>query len=121
MQSPPPTKRRTGASAPRTKRGESSLKRKALALALLLILASSLLNALFGDRGLIELLKAREELQLLQQEIAALETETQQLLADVRALKTSPLAIERLAREQLGMAKPDELILLIQTPESQSQ
>ena len=121
MQSPSQPTRRTGASVSGSKRGEVSLKRKALAVALILILASSLLNALFGDRGLIELVKAREELQSLVQEIAALEGETQQLLDEIRALKTSPLAIERLAREQLGLAKPDELyvrryILLVVYP-----
>jgi cell division protein FtsB len=120
MQSPSPTNRPTGA-PPGSKRGEGSLKRKALALALILILASSLLNALFGDRGLIELVKSRDELQSLEQDIAALEAETQQLLEEIRALKTSPLAIERLAREQLGLAKPDELILLIREHDRRSQ
>jgi cell division protein FtsB len=115
MQSPSSPTRRTVASG--SKRSEGSLKRKALALALILILASSLLNALFGDRGFIELLKAHQDLQSLEQEIATLEAETQQLLEEVRALKTSPIAIERLAREQLGLTKPDELILLIRDHE----
>lgn len=119
MQSPSSPTRRSGASE--SKRSEGSLKRKALALALILIFASSLLNALFGDRGFIELLKAHEELQSLEQEIAMLETETQQLLEEVRALKTSPIAIERLAREQLGLAKPNELILLIRDREPGSR
>jgi cell division protein FtsB len=95
------------------------LKRKALGLALFLILASSILNALFGDRGFIEMLKARRELQALEQEISAIQAENQKLLEDIRALKTSPLAIERLAREQLGLVKPDELILLIREPEDE--
>jgi len=94
-------------------RGENSFRRKALCLALFLIFASSLLNALFGDRGLIELRRAQRDLQALEQEIAALEAENQQLLEEVRSLKTSPLAIERLAREQLGLVGPNEVILLI--------
>ena len=94
-------------------RGTNSIKRKALSLALFLILASSLLNALFGDRGFTEMLTARRDLHALEQEIATLETENQQLLKEIRSLKTSPLAIERMARERLGLVAPNEIILLI--------
>jgi cell division protein FtsB len=97
--------------------GESSLKRKALSLALFLILVSSLLNALFGDHGFIELLKSHERLETLEREVAAIETENRELLADIRSLKTSPLAIERLAREQLGLVRPGEIILVIRKPQ----
>ena len=92
---------------------ESPFKRKALSLALFLILAASLLNALFGDRGLLELLKTRQELHALEQEITELNAENERLLEEVRSLKSSPLAVERLAREKLNMVRPDELILLI--------
>ena len=94
-------------------RGETSFQRKALCLALFLIFASSLLNALFGDRGLTQFRKAQRELQTIEQEIATLEMENQRLLEEIRSLKTSPLAIERLAREQLGLVAPNEIILLI--------
>lgn len=94
---------------------ETPFRRKALSLALFLILAASLLNALFGDRGFLELLKTRGELQSLEQEITALHAENERVLQEVRALKSSPLAIERLAREKLNMVKPDELILLMRS------
>ncbi len=92
---------------------ETSLKRKALSLALFLILAASALNALFGDRGLLELLKVREEVQSLDREIAMLRAENQRILEEIRSLKTSPMAVERLARENLGLVKPGEVVLLI--------
>ena len=92
---------------------ETSLKRKALSLALFLILAASALNALFGDRGLLELLKVREEVQSLDREIAMLRAENQRILEEIRSLKTSPMVVERLARENLGLVKPGEVVLLI--------
>lgn len=95
---------------------EGSFKRKALSLALFLILTSSALNALFGDRGLLEMLKARRELRNLEQEIAAIESENSGLLEEIRALKTSPLAVERLARERLGLARPGEVIVIVRDP-----
>ena len=99
-----------------TPRGESSLRRKALSLAFFLILASSLLNALFGDRGFTEMLEARQELEALEGDVAELQRDNQRYLEEIRNLKTSPLIIERLAREQLGLVKPNEIILLIRKP-----
>ncbi len=59
----------------RAKSADVPLKRKALSLALFLIVAASTLNALFGDRGLLELLRARQEIAALDQEIATLHAE----------------------------------------------
>jgi cell division protein FtsB len=96
---------------------ETPLKRKAVSLALFLILAASALNALFGDRGLLVLLKVRQEIEALDQEIAMLRAENQMILEEIRSLKTSPLAVERLARENLGLVKPGEVVLLIRETE----
>lgn len=103
----------------RAETADVPLKRKALSLALFLIVAASLLNALFGDRGLLELLRARQEIESLEREIAALREENQALLEEIRDLKTSPLAVERLARENLGLVKPGEIVLLIQETRTQ--
>jgi len=99
---------------PRTEGTDVPLKRKALSLAIFLIAAASLLNALFGDRGLLELLRARQEIESLDQEIATLRETNQTLLEEIRDLKSSPLAVERLARENMGLVKPGEVVLLIQ-------
>ena len=101
----------------RTETADVSLKRKALSLALFLIVAASMLNALFGDRGLLELLRARQEIESLDREIATLRTQNQGLLGEIRDLKTSPLAVERLARENLALVKPGEIVLLIRETE----
>ena len=101
----------------RTETADVSLKRKALSLALFLIVAASMLNALFGDRGLLELLRARQEIESLDREIATLRTQNQGLLGEIRDLKTSPLAVERLARENLALVRPGEIVLLIRETE----
>lgn len=96
---------------------ETPLKRKAVTLALFLILAASALNALFGDRGLLVLLKVQQEIESLDREIAMLRVENQRILEEIHSLKTSPLAVERLARENLGLVKPGEVVLLIMETE----
>jgi cell division protein FtsB len=59
------------------------------------------------------MLEARQQLLSLEREIDDIEVRNQHLLEEIRALKSSPLAVERLAREQLGLARPGEVILLI--------
>lgn len=44
--------------------------------------------------------------QILQQEVAS-----RQLRLEIDSLKTDPKTVERLAREQLGLARPDETVV----------
>jgi len=65
---------------------------------------------LFGDMGYLSykrLVAARGD---IQGEIATVKQKNEQLEEEVRALKEDPEAIERLAREDLGLGRKDELI-----------
>lgn len=53
----------------------------------------------------------REQLLRLGAEERRAETEVQQKQAAIEALKTDPKAVERLAREKLGLAKPGETVV----------
>lgn len=90
---------------------------RALALVIVVIIAASVGNAVFGERGFIGLLKAKRELQEFEQEIANLRAKNARLVEEIRALKTDPLAIERLAREELGLVKPGEIVLMVKKPQ----
>ena len=94
---------------------ESNVKKKALGLAVFLIVAASILNALFGERGVLGLKQARRDYSVLMQEIEALEAENRRLADEIHALRTDPLVIERRAREVLGMARPGEIVVEIRT------
>ena len=96
---------------------ESKVKKKALGLAAFLIVALSVLNAFFGDRGVIGLLKARSDYHALTKEVEALQASNQRLGNEIHALRTNPLVIERRAREVLGMARPGEIALQIRPPD----
>lgn len=97
---------------------ESTFRRKALAIAAFLIIAASVLNALFGERGFFRLVRAREEYQALAQEVQALEDDNQRLAEEIRELRSDPLVIERLAREVLGMAREDEIAVSLRDPDA---
>jgi cell division protein FtsB len=89
------------------------LRRKAATLASILALIALIVGSLFGDRGMLHLVAQREHAQALEREIETLRTENGRLAQEIRALKTDPRAIERLAREQLGLARPGESVFLI--------
>lgn len=94
---------------------ESNVKKKALGLAAFLIVAASILNAFFGERGVLGLMEARRDYRALLLEIDALETENQRLADEIHALRTDPFVIERRAREVLGMASPGEIVVEIRS------
>jgi cell division protein FtsB len=97
----------------RAGRPETSLRRRAAALASLCALIALLVGALFGDRGVLHLLAQRERAERLQREIGELRGENARLVSEIEALRRDPRAIEKLAREQLGLAKGGELVFLI--------
>jgi cell division protein FtsB len=70
-------------------------------------------GSVFGDRGILNLLQKRRELDSLRTELDDLRSENARLASEIAELRTSPRAIERLAREQLGLARPDETVFFV--------
>jgi cell division protein FtsB len=93
--------------------GEISLRRKAATLASIIALVALIVGALFGDRGLLHLIDQRHRAEALAQEIDALQAENASLSREIAALRTDPRAIERVAREELGMLRPGETVFLV--------
>ena len=94
-------------------RESSGLRRKAAILASILVLITLVVGSFFGDRGMLNLVAQRERAQTLEHEVAALRAENLHLAEEIRALRSDPRAVERLAREELGLARPGETIFLI--------
>ncbi len=116
----PPGKDGAARDSARSKRlRESQVKKKALGLAAFLIVALSIVNAFFGDRGVLGLIEARNEYRALASEVEALHAENQRLADEIHALRTDPLVIERRARQVLGMARPGEIALMMRTPDQE--
>jgi cell division protein FtsB len=70
-------------------------------------------GSVFGDRGILNMLGEREKVAGLQSQLDDLRAENARLSAEISDLRTSPRAIERLAREELGLARADETVFLI--------
>lgn len=79
-------------------------------LVLLLVSVALIVHEIFGANGYLVLRRQQKERQTLQQQIDQLQQENEQLEKQIKALKSDPAAIERLAREQMHLVKPGEMI-----------
>jgi cell division protein FtsB len=77
--------------------------------ALAIVLA---MHVIFGANGMMVYQGKKAEYRSLQKDVDQLQKENQELLDQIKALKTDPSAIEREAREQLHYARPGEVIYL---------
>lgn len=67
----------------------------------------------FSDRGLPELQESRTQVANLQAEISRLVEDNARLRAEIDSVKRSSYAIERIAREDLGMARQGEIVYML--------
>jgi len=77
--------------------------------AILVVLGLALVS-IVGNRGLIRLYHLRQEQAALAREIDQLGAANAALAEEVRALRTDPSRLEAIAREDLGLVKPNELV-----------
>jgi len=76
----------------------------------ILLLMALVAHVLFGEHGFLAMRRAQKEVEKLRQDIAQLNADNKQLSEEIQALKTDPQLIERIARQEMGLAKRGELI-----------
>jgi cell division protein FtsB len=101
-----------------TGRTDAVAGRRAWVLGTVIALVALTVGSVFGDRGILNLMHKRQEVEELRVELETLRAENARLASEVVALRSSPRAVERLAREQLGLARPDETVFLIREGEA---
>ena len=69
-----------------------------------------LLQDVFGTHGMLAMRRAQKEAATVKKEIHQINEENRQLQDRVKSLKTDPQAIEHIAREEMGLARPGEYI-----------
>lgn len=79
-------------------------------LVLVLVSIALIVHNIFGQNGYLASRRQQKELQTLQQKIMQLKLENDQLDKENQSLKSDPAAVERIAREQMHLAKPGEKI-----------
>jgi cell division protein FtsL len=68
---------------------------------------------IFGAHGFLSMRRTQEDIKRVNGEIERLNKENAKLEESVKDLKTDPRAIEKIAREELILAKPGEIIIKI--------
>ena len=96
----------------------SSPRRRLLLAVVALGLLALVVHTLFGEHGYLALRRQQQELQRLESEIKRLEDENRRLTEEIQSLKTDPRAVERVAREELKMARPGEKVILLPSPKA---
>jgi len=72
-----------------------------------------LADSLVGDRGLGETMRARRDSRRAAAALEGLRLENAGLRGQVRHLQVNPGAIEALARQELGLIRPGEVLFLL--------
>jgi len=93
--------------------GTRGLRKKASTLFSVIAVIALVVGSLFGDRGILQLLRQRQRTEELAREIEQLREENRMLAEQIQSLRRDPAAIERLAREELGLAQPGETVFVL--------
>jgi len=95
---------------------------RTLVRALLLFVGCVLVtDAVFGERGLLEMRRARQRHGEVAAAIAALRQENARLREDARRLREDAPTIEAIARRDLGLIRRGELLFIVKDLPSQGR
>jgi len=89
------------------------LRRRAVQYVLVFIGCVIVVDALVGDKGLLAMMKARQEYRVLEGSLDQARAENARLREQARRLREDPAAIEEIARRELGLVKPGEKLFIV--------
>jgi cell division protein FtsB len=96
-----------------------TLQRNAIYV-LLLVCIVLVVHDIFGQHGFLAMRRQQNEVQALQQQMQRLQQENLELEKQIHSLRSDPKAIERVAREQMRMARPGEIIYTLPNKETKN-
>ena len=68
------------------------------------------ISLLFGDAGLLRYIELNKTKNGLEKQLVEINRQNEQIRTQIKLLKEDPFYKEKLAREEFGLAKPDEYI-----------
>ncbi len=90
----------------------SEVRKRRLILVTFVILSFIYLSIslIFGDMGLLKYIEMNKTRKNLEKELAEIGRQNEQIRTQIKLLKEDPFYKEKLAREEFGLARPDEYI-----------
>jgi len=86
---------------------------KAAALAALVV-CGIVYGVLRDEEGVMHVFRERSRLQELSHSVSGLREENNQLRAEIKALREDPGAVEKIAREDLGLSSEGEIMFILE-------
>ncbi|MGD9009973.1 MAG: septum formation initiator family protein [Desulfobacteraceae bacterium] len=96
-------------------------RQKVILVIVAIAMSHLMLVVLFGDNGLLELNRKHNTHQRLLEENARLTRENLKLYRAIDRLENDPDFVESVARHELGMVRPDELIFKFKSNDIDNQ
>jgi cell division protein FtsB len=115
--SPEPLRRRSRTPVAAPSRWRSRLLQYALAFVAIVLVV----DALVGEKGLVDTLRARRQYREAATALAQKRQENARLREDIRRLREDPSRIESVAREELGLIRPGEVLFIITDANAQKK
>jgi cell division protein FtsB len=107
--SPAPLRRRRAPAAPPAPAWRQRLLTYALAFVTVVLVA----DALVGDKGLLDTMRARRQYDAIAADLAQKKHENADLRDQIRRLRDDPSALEAIAREELGLMREGEMVFIV--------
>lgn len=109
----PPTPLRRRKPAPATPSLLTPWRTRLLNYALGFVTIVLVVDALIGDKGFLDTLRARRQFSDVSASLARRRHDNARLRDQIRRLKEDPAAIESLAREELGLIRDGEVVFIV--------
>jgi len=71
------------------------------------------LDALVGDKGLLDIIRARRQYREIAAALAQTRHDNARLRAEIRRLRDDPARIEEVARKDLGLIRDGEVVFIV--------
>jgi cell division protein FtsB len=91
-------------------------KHKGILVTCLVSLVLFVVAAIYGDHGLVHLLRMRSEQRDLEHTAFDLQQQNERLRDRIRQLRSDDSYIEKVARERLGLVKKNEILYRVTAP-----
>ena len=106
-------KKRPAAAKPSAEEWMQAILRQYGRPALGFLVAVMIVHDVFGTHGFLAMRRTQNEIKKVQADLDRLSKENEALVQEVKDLKTDPRLIEKIARDDLGLARPGEVIIRI--------
>lgn len=101
----------------KAERSSWTVRKKRMLIAASILLSLYLLTSfILGEMGFVKYYRMKAQYNTLTEEISTLKQDNARLVRDVRALRSDPACIERIARDKLGLARQGEIVYYYDEP-----